>query len=427
MGDCLIIHYQITKYMKILKNLLIIVLTLNAYAEVQVLDRIAVIVDDGIIMESQIKRQTLDILEQYKNQNITPPSDEVLREEIIEKLVIDELQLQMAERAGIKISDSELNQTFIRVAAGNNMELEEFIDFLGAQGTSYEELREDIRTQMLIQRVQRGRVASDIEITDIEFESFLKTDDSIKSLEPEIQLAQILVESNDEALNIIQKLNEGQDFNKLAIEFSLSSSASKGGVLDWKRPSDMAELFASAIDGKDKSWISEPLKSGAGFHIIKILDKRGELVQFEDQWQVRHILMTPSAIRTDEETYEAIQEVRNSLLSGEDFGLLAKQFSEDPGTANNGGDLGWSGKGAYAPEFEATMLSTEIGSTSEIFETQFGYHFLQVTDKRNKDITNNLIEDRAYNILFSRKYDEALENSLRSMRADAFVEIKKLD
>jgi len=239
--------------MKILKNLLIIVLTLNAYAEVQVLDRIAVIVDDGIIMESQIKRQTLDILEQYKNQNITPPSDEVLREEIIEKLVIDELQLQMAERAGIKISDSELNQTFIRVAAGNNMELEEFIDFLGAQGTSYEELREDIRTQMLIQRVQRGRVASDIEITDIEFESFLKTDDSIKSLEPEIQLAQILVESNDEALNIIQKLNEGQDFNKLAIEFSISSSASKGGILDWKRPSDMAELFASAIDGKDKS------------------------------------------------------------------------------------------------------------------------------------------------------------------------------
>ena len=427
MGDCLIIHYQITKYMKILKNLLIIVLTLNAYAEVQVLDRIAVIVDDGIIMESQIKRQTLDILEQYKNQNITPPSDEVLREEIIEKLVIDELQLQMAERAGIKISDSELNQTFIRVAAGNNMELEEFIDFLGAQGTSYEELREDIRTQMLIQRVQRGRVASDIEITDIEFESFLKTDDSIKSLEPEIQLAQILVESNDEALNIIQKLNEGQDFNKLAIEFSISSSASKGGILDWKRPSDMAELFASAIDGKDKSWISEPLKSGAGFHIIKILDKRGELVQFEDQWQVRHILMTPSAIRTDEETFEAIQDVRNSFLGGEDFGSLAKQFSEDPGTANNGGDLGWSGRGTYAPEFEATMLSTEIGSTSEIFETQFGYHFLQVTDKRNKDITNNLIEDRAYNILFSRKYDEALENSLRSMRADAFVEIKKLD
>ena len=413
--------------MKILKNLLIIVLTLNVYAEVQVLDRIAVIVDDGIIMESQIKRQTLDILEQYKNQNITPPSDEVLREEIIEKLVIDELQLQMAERAGIKISDSELNQTFIRVAAGNNMELEEFIDFLGAQGTSYEELREDIRTQMLIQRVQRGRVASDIEITDIEFESFLKTDDSIKSLEPEIQLAQILVESNDEALNIIQKLNEGQDFNKLAIEFSISSSASKGGILDWKRPSDMAELFASAIDGKDKSWISEPLKSGAGFHIIKILDKRGELVQFEDQWQVRHILMTPSAIRTDEETFEAIQDVRNSFLGGEDFGLLAKQFSEDPGTANNGGDLGWSGRGAYAPEFEATMISTEIGSTSEIFETQFGYHFLQVTDKRNKDITNNLIEDRAYNILFSRKYDEALENSLRSMRADAFVEIKKLD
>ena len=189
----------------------------------------------------------------------------------------------------------------------------------------------------------------------------------------------------------------------------------------------MANLFASAIDGKDKNWVSEPLKSGAGYHIIKLIDKRGELVQFEDQWKVRHILLSPSAIRTNEETFQEIEDIRNSILDGEDFATLAKDFSEDPGSANNGGDLGWSGAGRYAPEFEATMLASKIGEVSEIFETQFGYHFLEVVDKRNKDITNDLIEDRAYNILFSRKYDEALENSLRSMRAEAFVEIKNLD
>ena len=404
-----------------------LLLPLVVNAEIKLLDRIAVIVDDGVIMESQIKSQTAEILEQYKNQNINPPSKEILREEIIEKLVLDELQLQMATRVGIRISDAELNQTFIRIASGNNMELEEFIDYLKSQGTSYENLRENIRRQMLIQRVQQGRVSSEVSITDKEFEGFLQTDDSIKSLEPEIQLGQILVKTKEEANEILLKLDSGEDFQQLAINFSKSSSARNGGLLDWKRPSEMAELFANAVDGKDKNWISKPLESGAGFHIIKLIDKRGELVEFEDQWQVRHILMIPSAIRTDEETYEEITSIRKRFIDGESFEDLAKEFSEDPGTSSNGGDLGWSGKGRYAPEFEATMLLTAVGETSEVFETQFGYHFLQVIDKRNKDITNDLIENRAYNMLFSRKYDEALENTLRSMRAEAFVEIKELD
>ena len=404
-----------------------LLLPLVVNAEIKLLDRIAVIVDDGVIMESQIKSQTEEILEQYKNQNINPPSKEILREEIIEKLVLDELQLQMAARVGIRISDTELNQTFIRIASGNNMELEEFIDYLRSQGTSYENLRENIRRQMLIQRVQQGRVSSEVSITDKEFEGFLQTDDSIKSLEPEIQLGQILIKTKEEANEILLKLDSGEDFQQLAINFSKSSSARNGGLLDWKRPSEMAELFANAVDGKDKNWISKPLESGAGFHIIKLIDKRGELVEFEDQWQVRHILMIPSAIRTDEETFEEITLIRERFIDGESFEDLAKEFSEDPGTSSNGGDLGWSGKGRYAPEFEATMLITAVEETSEVFETQFGYHFLQVIDKRNKDITNDLIENRAYNMLFSRKYDEALENTLRSMRAEAFVEIKELD
>lgn len=408
-------------------KLYFLVLPLFLNAEIQLLDRIAVIVDDGVIMESQIKKQTADILEQYKIQNITPPSNEILREEIVEKLILDELQLQMATRVGIRISDAELNQTFIRIANGNNMELEEFIDYIKSQGTSYEDLRENIKREMLIQRVQQGRVSSEVSITDKEFEGFLKTDDSIKSLEPEIQLGQILVNTKEEANEILSKLDSGENFQQLAVNFSKSSSAKKGGLLEWKRPSDMAELFANAIDGKDKNWLSEPLESGAGYHIIKVIDKRGELVKFEDQWKVRHILMIPSAIRTDEETLKEITSIRERFIEGENFENLAKEFSEDPGTSNNGGDLGWSGKGRYAPEFESTMLQTEINETSEVFETQFGYHFLQVIDKRNKDITNDLIEDRAYNMLFSRKYDEALENTLRSMRAEAFVEIKDLD
>ena len=290
-------------------KLYFLVLPLFVNAEIQLLDRIAVIVDDGVIMESQIKKQTADILEQYKIQNITPQSNEILREEIVEKLILDELQLQMATRVGIRISDAELNQTFIRIANGNNMELEEFIDYIKSQGTSYEDLRENIKREMLIQRVQQGRVSSEVSITDKEFEGFLKTDDSIKSLEPEIQLGQILVKTKEEANEILSKLDSGENFQQLAVNFSKSSSAKKGGLLEWKRPSDMAELFANAIDGKDKNWLSEPLESGAGYHIIKVIDKRGELVKFEDQWKVRHILMIPSAIRTDEETLKEITSI----------------------------------------------------------------------------------------------------------------------
>lgn len=415
--------------MKKLKNIifLITIFSMTLNSEVKILDRVAVIVDDGVIMESQITNAINTVIQQYKEENIQPPSDEIIKNEMIEKLIIDELQLQLADRAGIKISDAELNETFIRIAKNNQMELEEFINYINSQGEQYEDLREDIRRQMLIQRVQQGRVSSEVQITDKEFQSFLETDDSIKTLEPEILLGQILVVNKIDAEKIKTKIQEKQKFEDLAKEYSQGKSASNGGLLEWKKPSDMPTIFAEAIKNKDKNWISEPLESGAGYHILKIIDKRGNLVKFEDQWNARHILMIPTTIRSNEATYQALEEVRKKILDGEDFETVANEFSEDPGSANNGGNLGWAGKGKYAKEFEETMIETEIGVISEIFETQFGYHFLEVLDKRNKDLTKDLIEDRAYNILFSRKYDEALENSLRTMRAEAFVEIKALD
>ena len=174
-------------------------------------------------------------------------------------------------------------------------------------------------------------------------------------------------------------------------------------------------------------FVTSPLKSGAGFYILKLEDKRGDFVQYEDQWSSRHILLMPSAIRTEENTEKELNEIRLRVIDGEDFGELASEFSEDPGSAKKGGELGWLGKGVLADEFEKTMIESEIGKVSDVFQTQFGFHFLEVLETRNKDMTRDLIEDRAYQILYSRKYDEQLENSLRSMRAEAFVEIKELD
>ena len=197
--------------------------------------------------------------------------------------------------------------------------------------------------------------------------------------------------------------------------------------MPWRKIADMPELFSSALKNKNIGFVSLPLQSGAGFHILKIEDKRGPFVQYEDQWFSRHILLSPSAIRDEESTELEINNIRERILNGEDFASLAEEYSEDPGSAKQGGNLDWLGKGVLAPEFEKTMIESVIGQVSEVFQTQFGFHFLEVLEKRNYDMTRDLIEDRAYQVLYGRKYDEELENTLRSMRAEAFVEIKDLD
>ena len=413
--------------MKITKLLFILLISFPSISKIETLDRIAVIVDDGVLMESQIDFALSEIIKRYDQQNIPKPSMEILKEQTIEKLIIDELQLQMAERAGIRISDTELNNTIARIASSNGMTLEQFISYLSTEGESYDVLRENVKKEMTIQRIQRGRVGSMINITDKEFDAFLATDESLKELEPEIQVRQILVKSLDKAEEIITNIENGSDFSELAKEFSISSNASKGGIMNWRKISDMPTLYAEALSDLDVGQNSSPLESGAGFHILKVEDKRGDFVKYEDQWLVRHILLMPSEIRTLEETEQELVDIRNRLLDGEDFGDLAKEYSEDPGSALKGGELEWMGKGITAAEFEKTFTTLEIGIISEVFETEFGFHFLEVLGKRNKDMTKDTIENRAFNILYSRKYDEELENSLRSMRAEAFVEIKDLD
>ena len=411
---------------KIFTTLLLITSSLLE-AKIELLDRIAIIVDDGVVMESQINKARGALEEGYREQNIQLPPKDILLDQIKERLIIEELQLQLADRAGVKISDAELNSSFSRLAANNEMTLEEFITFIESNGDSYEEVRETMRKEMRIQRIQRGRVNSNIEITEKEFEAFLATDESLGELEPELQVRQILVKNQNIANRIIGLISEGSSFSELAKEYSISSNASNGGLMDWRKAIDMPELFENALKDKSIGHISEPLESGSGFHILKLEDKRGQFVQFEDQWNARHILLIPSAIRSIDETEIQLKEIRQRVIDGDDFALLAEEFSEDPGSAKIGGDLEWMGLGVFTPTFEEIMLNTEVGTISEVFESEFGYHFLEVLGKRNHELTDKLIEDRAYGLLYSRKFDEELENTLRTMRAEAFVEFKDLD
>ena len=399
----------------------------SSFAKIEVLDRIAIIVDDGVVMESQVKNTIREITIRYDDQGLQKPPDDVIKEQVQEKLIIEELQLQMADRAGVKISDAELNVTMNRLATNNQMSLEEFIAFIEENEDSYEELREQMRREMRIQRIQRGRVNSSIDITENEFEAFLATDESLGALEPELLVRQILVRDIQTANKILQLINNGDDFSEIAKEFSISSNASAGGLINWRKLIDMPQLFEEALVKKSVGFISEPLESGSGFHVLKLEDKRGEFVKYEDQWQSRHILLIPSTIRNEEDSEKELNKIRQRVLDGEDFASLADEFSEDPGSAKLGGDLGWLGLGVLASEFETTMLETNIGEISDVFQTEFGFHFLEVLGKRSHELTDDLIRDRAYSMLYARKFDEELENTLRTMRAEAFVEFKDLD
>ena len=397
------------------------------HSKIELLDRIAIIVDDGVVMESQINKSFNDLKRNYQSQGMEMPPKNIILDQIKEKLIIEELQLQMADRAGVKISDAELNSALTRLASNNQMSLEEFIAFIENNNDSYEDVREQVRKEMSIQRIQRGKVNSNIDITEKEFEAFLANDETLEGLQPEILVRQILVKEKSLADQIVNLIDQGSEFSELAQKYSKSSNASSGGLMNWRKAVDMPRLFEEALKSQPIGFISNPLESGSGYHILKLEDKRGNFVKYEDQWQSRHILLTPSTIRNDEDTINQLNNIRQRIIDGEDFSSLADQFSEDPGSAKLGGDLGWVGLGVFAPEFEKMMLETKINEISEVFETQFGFHFLQVLEKRNHELTEKLIKDQAYAILYDRKFSEELENTLRTMRAEAFVEFKVLD
>ena len=406
---------------------LAILLILPLSAKIEILDRVAIIVEEGVVLESQVKNMLENIEKRYQEQGAPMPPKEIIMEQIHERLIVEELQLQLANRAGVRVSDGELNNAFERIAANNNLSLEDFIQTLEIEGESYESLRSQVRKEMVIQRVQQGRVSQEIDITEQELEGFLQTDAATKELSPELFLRQILVSNKTLADEILNRIDQGEDFADLAEQYSTNNLASVGGEMGWRNLADLPTLFAIELKNKKNGYISPPLKGGSGFYILKIENKRGDLVRFEEQWSVRHILMMPTKLRDKTFTKKELEEVRVRALDGEDFSLLAKEFSEDPGSASRGGDLDWLSVGETAPAFEKMMLETPLMEFSVVFESQFGFHFLQVLEKRTDDLTEEMIKDRAYGILFSQKYDEELENTLRTIRAEAFVEFKELD
>ena len=408
----------------------------NTYTKIELIDRVVAVVDSGVIMESQLNSRVEEILIRLKNDKAELPPLNLLEEQVLDRLIIEEIQLQLADRAGIKISDSELNQTLSRVSSQNNLSLEEFRLKLEAEGTSYKSFRDTIKKELIIQRVQRGKVGAKIDISEQELENFINSEEGRTQLAEQYNVQHILLSVKsglseieieaieNKAVSLLERLQNGESFEKLAASYSAGQKALEGGFLGWRTSAELPSLFAEVVSGLTVGEVAQPVRSGAGFHILKLTEKRGNTVKFLDQTLARHILVQPSEIRTENQAEMLINDIYKRLKEGEDFKQLARQFSEDPGSKMDGGELGWSNPGDYDPAFEMTLNATEIGQLSEPVKSSFGWHIIEVMDRRNEDVSQEEQKNRAYQIIFKRKFDQELQSTLIELRAEAYVDIK---
>ncbi len=411
-------------------------LTFKSYAAPESLDKVSVIVDQSVVLESQIEELVAVVKRNAAANNQTLPSDRAIRTQAIEKLIVDNLQMQLAERMGIQISDPQLEQTIGNIAQGENMTVEQFRNKIAQEGVTYDTYREEIRKEIILGEVRRANVRRRVYITDQEVDNLVKLIDEQGSQQAEYHLGHILIEfppeptdeditaAKNRANKVLELLNNGSDFARIATASSGGALALEGGDLGWMNINSMPTLFAEAVQNKSKDALVGPIRSGAGFHILKVKDLRGiEKVEISEV-NARHILISPSVILSDDKAKQMLQEFREQILAGEaDFSELAKEHSADPGSALKGGELGWSDPSIYVPEFQETLGKLEVDEISQPVRSQFGWHLMQLLGKRVGDITEQRKEEKAYQLLFQRKFAEEADTWLREIRAGAYVEV----
>ncbi len=411
-------------------------LSFKTEAVPELLDSVSVIVDQGVVLESQISELITVVKRNAVLNNQTLPSDRVLRTQAIEKLIIDNLQTQMADRMGIQVSDPQLEQTIANIAKGENMNIAQFREKVSQEGVTYDTYREEIRKELILGEVRRANVRRRVYITEQEIKNLVTLIDEQGDEQAEYNLGHILIEFPPEptdediqqaktrADKVIELLNKGSDFAKIATASSGGSRALEGGDLGWMNINSMPTLFAEAVQKKSKDDLIGPIRSGAGFHILKVKDLRGiETVEVEEI-NARHILIAPSIILSDEKAKTMLKGFREKLLAGEaDFAELAKEHSADPGSALKGGELGWAEPSKYVDDFRDALANLEIDEISQPVKTQYGWHLMQLLEKRVGDITEKRKEEKAYQLLFQRKFSEESDVWLREIRASAYIEV----
>jgi peptidyl-prolyl cis-trans isomerase SurA len=426
--------------MKMLRTLsLLFLLGLAAptlHAAVEELDGIAAVVDDDVITRIELDNRLQALVKQLQRKGTQLPPMRVLQRQLLERLIIEKLQMAQARRLGISVGDEELNKVIERIAAQNNLSLLQFREALQREGVSFASFREDIRQEVIITRLRSSQVGKRINILPQEIDNLIESQHRSQSKSEELHLQHILIalpsdaspeqiaESRSKVEQVLAELRAGADFSNMAISHSAGPQALEGGDIGWRRLAQLPVAFADALKGMGPGEISEPIRSTSGFHLIKLLEKRGEERNIVRQVNARHILISTSALISDREAKARLERLRERILNGEDFAELARAHSDDTGSAANGGELGWADPSIYVEAFRDTINKGKVGEISAPFKSQYGWHILQVEGWREHDNTAEVERNRAYEALKQRKTEEETENWLRRLRDEAYVDIR---
>jgi peptidyl-prolyl cis-trans isomerase SurA len=402
----------------------------------ELLDRIAAIVNDGLVLKSELDEQMASVEKRLQEQKVELPSQSVLRQQVLDRLVLQEIQLQRAKHVGLTVTDEQLNGALQEIAARNKIPFDQLPTALAAQGVDYKQYRESMRKELTLSTLRQRDVISHINVSPHELEQFLAREQNVAANDefnvshillslPAAATPQQLEEISHKAQDVASRAGKGEDFGQLAIANSNSQTALDGGQLGWRKGSQLPQFILDLVVKMKPGEVSAPVRTPSGYHIVKLNERRsGEAPVIISQIHVRHILMKPNELDDDATVSEKLAKLRDRILKGEDFAGIASTASEDPGSAPDGGDLGWSGPGTFVPEFDKAIADLKPNEISEPFKTRYGWHIVQMLGTRTYDSTDDVRRQKAFAAIRESKADEETELWLRRLRDDAFVETK---
>lgn len=402
----------------------------------QLLEGIAAIVNDGVVLKSELQTETDRIVQRLQQQGTRLPPQRTLDQQVLERLVITRIQLQRAERVGIQVSDETLNNALANIAQRNNVSLADLPQALAREGLDYQSYRSQMRDQLAIEQLRQRDVLSRIVVTPKEIDEYMARQADRAAFNMEYNLSQILVSVSSTASpqviadaerkisDISTRIKAGEDFAQLAVTFSDGQQALEGGAMGWLKGEELPTVFADLVPGLEEGQVSDPVRSASGFHLVRLNDRRGGEPIIEQQVNARHILIKPNEVLDNDAARDKLKGIRERILGGDDFGTVARAVSDDPGSKNQGGDLGWAAPASFAPEFAAVVERIEPNVVSEPFRTQFGWHIVEVLGRRVQDTTEEVQRQQAGLAIRNRKLAEEAETWTRRLRDQAFVEYR---
>lgn len=405
-------------------------------ANARVIDKIVAVVDSGVVLASDVETRLNDLKTQAESRGNAVEINDELREQVLERLILEQAQVEVAKRRGLQIDDARVNETLLQIAKNRETDLLGLKNTIESEGKSFAVFREQIRRELLINAIRDREVKTRIRISDTELERFMETTGGQVSTAPELLLSQIVVglpnrpspeviqQAEQKAVQIRDALLKGAPFGQMAVRYSDAPEASQGGDLGWRNILELNPSFADALTEAKKNTLVGPIRSPGGFHLIAVRDRRGDQSVVVTEYKARHILIKPDAVRSLEKAEQLAQNVRRELEGGAEFADLARRFSEDPLSAAKGGDLGWVRADQLVPGFANVMTQLPLNTLSGVTKSRFGFHLIEVLDTRESDISEEQMKDRARRILTERKFSQELDSWLRQVRADAFVELK---